>query len=509
MNIKGNRLIYKPSFPSIISDVIMNLSAIAIILISDKEMTGKAFSLYYDIFLLYNLSWFLLSYFYKRYTKITTTKYVNEIYKLVWTSFSVFVILSLFFLSPLNTTYSIKILVIYSFINILLGTFYYLIDAGMKNVVENKGNEKSELLNAGRLKKDDKQPSSVDILRNSIIEFSGLKVLQYISSFISFDERNNLVSFAGNFFEIKSKPGKKFTSIAILNHLNDIRSINSLFSVVNHKLPMNGVFVVCFEQCSTRKKKIFDQFPPGLNAIIYLFDYLIHRVMPRLYMTSKFYFDLTKARNRALSKTEVLGRLVYCGFDITDTRKIDGITYVIARKNRKLEEILVAKQYGPLLKLRRMGKNGKVFEVYKFRTMYPYAEYIQAYIYKHSNLQKGGKFNRDIRVNTLGKFMRKFWIDETPMFMNLLKGEMKLVGVRPLSLHYFSLYSPELQYKRKKFKPGLLPPFYADMPETLDEIQLSEMRYLNACEKHGNFITDFRYFFKILNNIIIKKARSA
>jgi hypothetical protein len=57
--------------------------------------------------------------------------------------------------------------------------------------------------------------------------------------------------------------------------------------------------------------------------------------------------------------------------------------------------------------------------------------------------------------------------------------------------------------------PGLLPPFYADMPETLDEIQASEMRYLVACEKHGTFITDFRYFFKILHNILIKKARSA
>jgi lipopolysaccharide/colanic/teichoic acid biosynthesis glycosyltransferase len=487
----------------------MNLSAIAIILISDKENTGRAFSLYYDIFLLYNISWLLFSYFYKRYTKVVSTKYVNEIYKLVWTSFSVFIFLSLFFLSPINTSYSIKILVILSMTNILLGTFYYLIDAGMKNAVEYKQNEQNEFRKPGDDKKEVKQLSPVEILKDSIIEYASDKVLKYISSFVSFDEKNNLVSFSANFFEIKSKPGKKFTSISILNHLNDIRSINSLFSVVNHKLPMHGIFVVCFEQSSTRKKKIIDQFPPGLNLIIYFFDYLIHRVMPKLRMTSKFYFDLTKARNRALSKTEVLGRLVYCGFDITNTKKIDGITYVIAHKNRKLDEILVAKQYGPLLKLRRMGKNGKVFEVYKFRTMYPYAEYIQAYIFKHSSLQKGGKFNRDIRVNTLGKFMRKFWIDETPMFMNLLKGEMKLVGVRPLSLHYFSLYSPELQYKRKKFMPGLLPPFYADMPETLDEIQASEMRYLVACEKHGTFITDFRYFFKILHNILIKKARSA
>jgi len=104
--------------------------------------------------------------------------------------------------------------------------------------------------------------------------------------------------------------------------------------------------------------------------------------------------------------------------------------------------------------------------------------------------------------------MRKYWIDELPMILNILKGEMKIVGVRPLSSHYFSLYSKELQEKRIKFKPGLLPPFYADMPQSMDEIQASEMKYLVACEKKGEFRTDMKYFLVILRNILIKKARS-
>jgi len=86
---------------------------------------------------------------------------------------------------------------------------------------------------------------------------------------------------------------------------------------------------------------------------------------------------------------------------------------------------------------------------------------------------------------------------------------MKLVGVRPLSEHYFSLYSKELQELRIKHKPGLLPPFYADMPKTLEDIEESEIRYLERCEKNGTFITDVRYFFLILKNILFKKARSA
>ena len=74
--------------------------------------------------------------------------------------------------------------------------------------------------------------------------------------------------------------------------------------------------------------------------------------------------------------------------------------------------------------------------------------------------------------------------------------------------NYFSLYSKELQEKRIKFKPGLLPPFYADMPQSMDEIQASEMKYLISCEIHGEFKTDMKYFLVILKNILVKKARS-
>jgi lipopolysaccharide/colanic/teichoic acid biosynthesis glycosyltransferase len=143
------------------------------------------------------------------------------------------------------------------------------------------------------------------------------------------------------------------------------------------------------------------------------------------------------------------------------------------------------------------------------RTMHPFSEYLQTYIYDRNSLSSGGKFYKDIRVTTIGYFMRKYWIDELPMFFNLLSGEMKLVGVRPLSNQYFSLYSKELQEKRVKYKPGLLPPFYADMPQTLDEIQQSEMKYLVSCETKGVFVTDLKYLVLILKNILIKNARSA
>jgi lipopolysaccharide/colanic/teichoic acid biosynthesis glycosyltransferase len=139
--------------------------------------------------------------------------------------------------------------------------------------------------------------------------------------------------------------------------------------------------------------------------------------------------------------------------------------------------------------------------------MHPYAEYLQEYVYNKHSLEEGGKFKDDFRVSTIGKMMRRLWIDELPMLINLIKGDLKIVGVRPLSKHYFNLYNKELQEKRTRYKPGLIPPFYADNPKTLDEIMASETKYLDAYAKHP-ILTDVKYFFIAVYNIIFKRYRS-
>jgi len=141
------------------------------------------------------------------------------------------------------------------------------------------------------------------------------------------------------------------------------------------------------------------------------------------------------------------------------------------------------------------------------RTMHPYAEYIQDYVYRKHDLQEGGKFKNDFRISTVGRLMRKLWIDELPMMFNFLKGDMKIVGVRPLSKHYFSLYSKEHQERRIKYKPGLVPPFYVDNPKTLEEIQASEKKYFDLYDRHP-WLTDFRYFFIAFYNIVFRHYRS-
>ena len=80
-------------------------------------------------------------------------------------------------------------------------------------------------------------------------------------------------------------------------------------------------------------------------------------------------------------------------------------------------------------------------------------------------------------------------------------------GVRPLSDHYFNLYPEDLQKLRKTVVPGLVPPFYADLPKTFDEICESERKYVNAYMRNPAR-TQWIYFWKAFGNIVFRGARS-
>ena len=304
---------------------------------------------------------------------------------------------------------------------------------------------------------------------------------------------------------INQLPGS-YQTIINLKRINDVREINKFLHAVNVHLPMGGSFIGCVETKFLRKQRIMRKFPPVFNQIYYVLDFLLKRVFPKLPVTRTFYMWLTGDRNKVLSRTEVLGRLYAAGFEIHDKRFV-GNNYFFVVKKVKEPLFDYEPVYGPIFRMRRHGMNGKPIYVYKMRTMHAYSEFIQQYVYEKNNLAEGGKLKDDFRVSTLGRMFRKYWIDELPMIMNLLRGDLKLVGVRPLSSHYLSLYSEELRQARMLVKPGLIPPFYVDLPKTLEEIQESEMNYLIAYQTNP-FLTDTRYFFSALYNIIVKKARS-
>ena len=289
--------------------------------------------------------------------------------------------------------------------------------------------------------------------------------------------------------------------------INDIRFLNKYFEQINTSLMDGGIFKGNVETYSVRRNRILKKFPAPFNRIYLFFDTLLVRISPKLRITKNLYFNITKGKGRVLSKAETYGRLYSCGFEIVDEKYYNNRIYFTVKK---VKEPLYPKNpsYGFLIKLNRIGKNGKQIKVYKLRTMRPFSEYLQEYVFQKNDLKEGGKIKDDFRISPEGRFLRKFWIDEFPMFYNFFKGEMKLIGVRPLSAHYFSLYTNELQEMRVKTKPGLIPPFYVDIPVTLEEIIASEIKYLRAYQKRP-YHTDFTYFFKSIYNILIKKKRSS
>ncbi len=340
----------------------------------------------------------------------------------------------------------------------------------------------------------------------SLIGEAGKEVYDFIGNYMDLSNGSHIVFSTTTKFNIDKLPENHYNYLVNLKRINDIRYINKFFESVNAKIPENGVFVGCAETKDQRKQRILRKYPPGLNILYYVLDFMVKRIFPKFVLTKKIYFFLTRGNNRVISSAETLGRLYSCGFEIEDKRTHRGNLYFVARKKTKpaFDE---NPTYGPFIKLPRIGKHGKIIYVYKFRTMHPFSEYLQDYVYFNNNLQNGGKFNDDFRITTLGRIFRMFWIDELPMLINLLKGEMKLVGVRPLSRHYFNLYSKELQHERIKHTPGLVPPFYADLPEKLEEIQESELKYLESYTKHP-LLTDWKYFWKAFFNIFFKRKRS-
>jgi lipopolysaccharide/colanic/teichoic acid biosynthesis glycosyltransferase len=346
----------------------------------------------------------------------------------------------------------------------------------------------------------------ISIKKDKLGSLVSQKLLEYISLYADLDSSCTKIMKTGTLFNIESLDAGEINTFINLKRINDIRYLNKYFETVNKKIRHDGIFIGCVETLVQRKKRIFSKYNRLIARPFYTVDFIYKRVFPKWSLTRKIYFMLTNGNNRVLSRAEVLGRLISCGFKILDLKNFDGKMYFVCRA---VEGPAYDKHvsYGLILKTDRIGNQGKIIKVYKLRTMHPFAEYLQEYVYNNNKLSEGGKFKDDFRITSWGRIMRKLWIDELPMIINWFRGELKLVGIRPLSPHYLSLYDKGFQKKRISYKPGLVPPFYADMPKTLDEIIESEERYLNLYDKHP-VKTDIQYFFRSFYNIILRGARS-
>jgi lipopolysaccharide/colanic/teichoic acid biosynthesis glycosyltransferase len=112
---------------------------------------------------------------------------------------------------------------------------------------------------------------------------------------------------------------------------------------------------------------------------------------------------------------------------------------------------------GPILFLQeRVGVNKRLFTIFKFRTMVPDAELLMSSL-ERKNEVSGPVFKiwNDPRVTPIGRFLRRSSIDELPQLFNTLKGDMSLVGPRPLPVRDYEGFNEDWQRRRFSVKPGI------------------------------------------------------
>jgi lipopolysaccharide/colanic/teichoic acid biosynthesis glycosyltransferase len=289
--------------------------------------------------------------------------------------------------------------------------------------------------------------------------------------------------------------------------LQDRLGINKYLNNINKKLENSEIsyYLGIVETLDDWKKKKTILKKPIIGKIARLLFFIFYRILPKL----KWYQFITLNKSkRLLSKAEVLGRFVYNGFEICDFFQINSNyhIYVLKRKGKPMKQ---STSEGVLLKINRIGKNGKIFKVYKLRTMHPYSEYLHEYMINTYGFNEKGKIKNDFRAAKWAKVFRKYWLDEIPQLLNVLKFEMKLVGVRPISESYFNSLPKEIQDKRIHHKPGCIPPYIAhDFGTTKESVLQAELVYLEEKSKNPH-TTDLKYFFVSIFKIVFKGKRSS
>ncbi len=275
-----------------------------------------------------------------------------------------------------------------------------------------------------------KPPAEEDFLKTehgmaismSIISEVGIGAYDYLKKNVPFNKQSILLA-VNNDINIRNLPPYDLQTIVNLQKINDHQRVNRFFETVNKKLPKGGIYAGLGKTREVRKQEFLERFTPVLGFLLYLLDFIFNRVMPKMAVTKGMYFNLTKGKNRVMSRAEILGRLYSCGFKIIDETYVNNMLFFVAQKVR---EPLFDENptYGPLVRLRRIGKNKNIIGIYKLRTMHTYSEYIQHYVQEKYGLAENGKLLDDFRVTTWGKIFRKLWIDELPMIYNYLKGDL-------------------------------------------------------------------------------------
>ncbi len=151
----------------------------------------------------------------------------------------------------------------------------------------------------------------------------------------------------------------------------------------------------------------------------------------------------------------------------------------------------------------RVGKSGKVFKMYKFRTMVPNADEKLRELLKQEEYRKqwaeNQKINDDPRITKVGKFLRKTSIDEMPQLINVLKGDMSMVGPRPLVVNELTLHDGLRLYQ--KVKPGITGWWGCNGRSNIEYRERLELEYyyVKNCSFYLDVLCLIRTLFAVIN----------
>lgn len=191
---------------------------------------------------------------------------------------------------------------------------------------------------------------------------------------------------------------------------------------------------------------------------------------------------------------DIVGGIVGCG--------IAAVLFIIVGAAIKLESP------GPVIFAQnRMGKNGRIFKMYKFRSMYQDAEARKAELMKQNEMSGlMFKIKDDPRITKVGRFIRKTSLDEFPQFFNVLHGDMSLVGTRPPTVNEFKEYS-NYHKRRLSMKPGITGMWQvsgrSDIKDFEDVVKLD-------CEYIDNWSIwlDVKILFKTVGKVLKREGSS-
>lgn len=239
-----------------------------------------------------------------------------------------------------------------------------------------------------------------------------------------------------------SKKNNSKVEQPILSTDKDIRDfvanhqVDEIF-VVNHNLEQFSGFAQCL-----RLLGIPTTVAIGNYSNFYVGDSVLKKVGDMTFVTTAY--TIVKFRSLVLKRLmDIVIALI--GLVLT------GIVALI------IAPIVKKQSPGPLIfKQKRVGKNGKIFNIYKFRSMYTDAEERKKELLAQNDLDTNLMFKMedDPRIFPFGHKLRDWSLDELPQFINVLKGEMSVVGTRPPTLDEYRHYELH-HFKRMTTKPGI------------------------------------------------------